>query len=224
MGGLPLKNAPTLTLAVTPQVIGDCNNRSSLLSWITNKARFAPVFDKQQKAALRALGRKAMALDQFSNIATMETTESAAGTVTFSSLNTGAGFGTKRGLLIEKIQYFFGMSSLNLILDESDSIIAGLTISQGVLDLGAFGDRRIIDNFNIGQANSGTPASAQMIYMPQSHELGAGLPLAETTMYLGILGTSLASVVTVRVRIFFRYIDLTPSDILEIAQNFQLVG
>ena len=192
---------------------------------MTNKqGRSARFFDKQQKAALRALGRNNMAMDQFSNVATIEATESATGTLTYAQLNTGVGFGTKRGMLIEAVQFFMGTSVQNLILDESDYILVALTVSAGPTDLGNFGDRRILSNLLLGQRNSGTPANAEQLVAPITQRYTPGLPLAEPTIYLGVQGTSLASVITCRVRIFFRYIDLTPSDILEIAQNFQLVG
>jgi len=166
-----------------------------------------------------------MALDKYQSIATIAVTESAANTITFSALTTGLGFGTKRGMLIDAVEFHLTPGSLNLILDEADQATLGLTVSSGVTDLTDFTDRRIITMIQLDQLNSGTPANAQLIKMPMTSLLGTqGLPIAETSLFLGVAGVSLATALSARCRIFFRYIDLTDRDILEIAQNFQLVG
>jgi len=165
-----------------------------------------------------------MATDQFQSLATISATEAVAGTLLFQELQTGIGFGSQRGMLIDKIQFYIAMTFVNLILDESDRIVCAITLSNGITDIENFTDRRIIDNYALGESNFGTPASAQHVEQPITHDFGHGLPLAESSLYLAIVGVSLASAITVRTRIFFRYIDLTDRAILEIAQNFQLVG
>lgn len=165
-----------------------------------------------------------MAIDQYENIATIAVSESAPGTVTYGELQTGLGLRTKQGMVIDAIHYFIEASVINLMLDESDSINFGITISTGVTNLLLSGDRRIIHSGQLGQANSGAPASAQVLLSPFVFEFMHGIPIAEASIFLGGQGISLASAVSITCRIFFRYVDLTDREILEIAQNFQLVG
>lgn len=162
--------------------------------------------------------------DRWASIATVQTTESAAGTITFSSINTGVGLATKRGLLIDELQFFVGLTDLNLILAETDAIDMGLTVSNGVDDLSDFTDRRILQNLTLSRADHGTAASGELVQMPIIQQFFPALITAEQTLYFGVKGISLAAVFTAKLRILFRYIELSDRDVLEIAQNFSLVS
>ncbi|KKL26179.1 hypothetical protein LCGC14_2397860, partial [marine sediment metagenome] len=74
--------------------------------------------------------------DKYANIMTMDVTESAAGTITFNTVETNVGIDSNRregvAILVDEIDYFLHRATLALLLDGTDSISFGITISSGV--------------------------------------------------------------------------------------------
>lgn len=165
------------------------------------------------------------ATDRFANLAHVQVVESAAGTATYQELLTGISLGQGIGILIDQIEYFLGSGTIELLLAAGDEVSMGWTTSNAAGSLG-YDQRRTIHQANINAGTIvGTPASgAGIIAMPLVYQFFPPLIVAAPRIYLATLGISLASVVTVDSRLYFRYTSLSPQEYLELAETFQLVG
>lgn len=165
-----------------------------------------------------------MAQDKFANIMSIEVTESAQGVLTFNEALTGAGFGTGRGMMIDQIDYFIPQATLALLTAGGDFMNMGITLSNGVTDLEDFtGDNRIIHSMSINTRAIGTAASGFYVQQPFSHQFFPPIIHGQPKLFAGVVSASISSAATIRIRIFWRYADLTNETILEIAETFAVV-
>jgi len=165
-----------------------------------------------------------MAQDNYANIMSGEVTESAAGTLTFLEMLTGAGFGSGRGFIVDEIDYFVSKATLALMTTGGDSVQFGITLSSGVTDLEDFSDNRILHSASYTRKDMGTAASATYEQSPFVYQFFPPMIHGQPKMYLGIQAAGLASAAIMRTRIMWRYTDLTPQAIMEIAETFNIVG
>lgn len=162
--------------------------------------------------------------DRFSNLASLNVGETAAGTIAFGEMQTGISLGKGIGMLIDQIDYFFQVADLELIIGSGDAIYAGLATSdQASL---AFSDRRMIHMMGVhGPPPIGTPASGSALFtQPFPYQFFPPMIVANPRLYAAVIGASLASTVAVIMRLYFRYIELETKEYLELAEAFQLVG
>lgn len=166
--------------------------------------------------------------DRFANIMTFDVTESAAGAITFGTVQTNVGIDSSRrtgvAILIDQIDYFVKSDNLALLVADNDSIQFGITISSGVTDLADMSDRRILDSGEIGSVLSGAAANLSMHIAPMTKQYFPPLIMAERTIHLGVQGVSLASVARVRARVYYRTVQITAEEFVEIAEVFRLVS
>lgn len=159
-----------------------------------------------------------MGEDRFANWAGIAVTESAAGVLTFNELLTGVGFNTKKGMLIDQIDYFIPSASTDLLLANADNILFGLTSSVGVTDLADVTDGRTIHSGHFNMRFVGAAASFAWTRMPLQHQFFPSLIHANQRVFAAVQGISLAAVATVRLRLYWRFIDLTDREITELVQ------
>lgn len=161
--------------------------------------------------------------DQYTNLASSEVTESAAGTLTLVELLTGISLGGGIGMLIDQIDYQFSAAALELVVAASDSLSAGWFTSNAptAFDLN---DRRQIHQMSVSQALVGAVVSQTHFIQPFTFSFSPAMIFANPRLYLAIRGLNLAAVGFVVSRIYFRYIPLTPQQYLELAEAFILVG
>lgn len=166
--------------------------------------------------------------DRFANIMTFDVTESAAGSITFATIETNVGIDSSRrtgvAILVDEIDYYLHQGDINLILDAADSIAMGLTISSGVADLNDVTDRRILHSHNLLPFVMGVAASGSLFQSPMRFQFFPPLIMAERQIHLGVIGTSLASAVRLRARVYYRTIHITSDEFVEIAEVFRLVS
>lgn len=163
--------------------------------------------------------------DRYANLASATATETAAGTLTYAEVATGISLGQGIGLLIDQINYLVNVSTLEDLVATGDVVQMGW-FSSKVPSSFSFNDRRIIDMAQLHVAPPiGTPASAGGPFkQPIVHQFFPSLIIAAPRLYLGIQGVSLTGVATVTARLYFRYIELTTKEYLELAETFTLVG
>lgn len=159
-----------------------------------------------------------MAEDKYANRAGIAVTESAAGTLTFAELITGVGFQTKRGMLIDQIDYLVPVLTLALLVAGGDIVRYGITISTGVIDLEDTTDLRILHAGSIQSKLFGVAANMVIVRMPLQHQFFPSLIHANIRIYLAVQGASLASAATVRCRLYWRHVDLSDREVSELVQ------
>lgn len=164
-----------------------------------------------------------MAEDRYANWAGIVVTEGAANTLTFAEKLTAAGFGSRKGWLIDEIDYFPDRDAVEDVLAVGDELRFGITSSSGVTNLQDTTDSRIIHsgNFMVVQ-NTGVGYETHRI--PWVYQFFPSLILAHQRIFLAVQGQSLAAAAILRARIYFRFIDLTDREITELVQATLLQG
>lgn len=164
--------------------------------------------------------------DKFANILTMAVTLSAADTLTFAEISTGLGMQPGRkvamAMIIDQINYYVGDHAL--MTTNADNMVMGITTSNLVPDLTNASDRRILDSIEHMRVDFGTAAGGQLFTKPIPHQFFPPLIHAERTIFLGMNSNGLASVVTGRVRIYYRLVELEAAELIELTEVFRLVG
>ena len=166
--------------------------------------------------------------DRFANIMTFAATESAAGTVTFAEVVTNVGIDSSRrtgvAILIDEIDYYVGLSTLSEMTADGDDVLAALTISNNVPALEAISDRRILDAMTMTRQDYGVAAGGGVVIRPFVKQFFPPLIMAERSIYLGVQGSGLASPATVAARVYYRTVQITAEEFVEIAEVFRLVS
>ncbi len=161
--------------------------------------------------------------DRYTNLASVTVTMSAANTMTFVELLTGISIGQGMGMIIDQIDYFPYSTTLTQMTANSDQITMGWTTSNELTAL-ALNDRRVLHMSEFSRHDFGTAASAQFIQMPGEHQFFPPLIIAAPRLYFGVNTAGFASAAVVASRLYFRYIELTSQEYLELAETFILVG
>lgn len=166
--------------------------------------------------------------DMYANIMTFVATESAAGSVTFAEVVTNVGIDSSRrsgvAILIDEIDYYIGLATLGLMTADGDDVLAAVTISNNVPDLQAMGDRRILDAMSVTRQEYGVAASAGLIHQPFVKQFFPPLIMAERSIYLGVQGSGLATPATISARVYYRTLQISSEQFVEIAEVFRLVS
>lgn len=158
--------------------------------------------------------------DKFANIAAIKHTVES-NTLEFTELLSGVSLGSKIGMMIDQIDYYIDSACLEDFTD-AESLTMALTVSNSIDDLDVE-QKAVIHRTELMRIDFGTAASAQFIAMPMTYQFLPPIIVAAPRMYLGALGSE-GITGTIRARIFYRYIDLTSQEYLELAESFVLVG
>jgi len=162
--------------------------------------------------------------DRFANIAAALVTESAAGTITFTEVLTGISLGVGVGIIIDEIDYWFDRASIGQLIVNADQLTGGWTVSNDVPVLSDVEDRRILHITTMNVAVSGTPASIDTVRQPAVYQFFPPIILASPRLYLATVSVGASAAIVLRSRIYFRFVDLSAQEYLEIAETFQLTG
>lgn len=163
--------------------------------------------------------------DRFSNLASIVVVESAANTLTFVELLTGISLGLGIGMLIDQIDYYPSIATVEDLVATGDRIRMALTTSNAGSNLNV-SDNRVIHMAQLmvepivgSAASGGSPFKTPII-----HQFFPPMIVAAPRLYGAVQGASLAAAGNITVRLYFRYITLTSQEYLELAETFILVG
>jgi len=163
--------------------------------------------------------------DRYTNLASAHAIETVSATINFAELVTGISLGVGIGMLIDQIDYEFRVSSIEDLVAVGDFMDAGWFTSNApsVMDMD---DRRLIHKCRLqAEPVIGTPASAANPFQqPLVYQFFPPMIIAAPRIYLAAHSGSLAAGADVRSRLYFRYIDLSTQEYLELAEAFILVG
>ena len=158
--------------------------------------------------------------DRFANVVSSAVTMSAANVITFNEMLTGISLGQGVGMLIDQIDYQMAASSAREIVAASDDATIAITTSNDLTDLNNYEDRRIIhSNQFVAVAVTVAP-----IQFPKVAQFFPPLIIAAPRIYLAMDTAGFGAAGIARLRIYFRYIALTPQQYIELAEAFVLVG
>lgn len=162
--------------------------------------------------------------DRYSNLASVSTLMSAANVLTFSELVTGISLGQGMGMLIDQIDYLRPTAGLLEMTAAGDAILGAWCTSNAVPGISSMADRRIIHQSSLVRMDFGTAASGEALNPIQVAQFFPPLIVAAPRLFFGVNSSGLASAATMQSRLYFRYVELTSQEYLELAETFLLVG
>lgn len=161
--------------------------------------------------------------DRYANLASASVTESSAGTLTFGEILTGISLATGMGMVIDQIDYWFSAGGLQDVIADAD-VLLGCWSSSNVPTVIAANDQRFLHYCQISQASVGAVVSQSHFIQPFSYQFFPAIPFAGPRLYAGVQGISLAAATSLQTRLYFRYLELSSQEYLELAEAFTLVG
>lgn len=163
--------------------------------------------------------------DKYANIARQDVLQSAANAETFEELQTGISLGQGTGMLIDQIDYYIPPATMELLLLASDQLICGWTTSDAAGALG--NDRRTslhVTQIALGPVIGAAASAGTPFVTPLAFQFFPALIIAAPRLFLGMDSESIAAAGRCSSRIYFRYIDLSAQEYLELAETFVLVA
>lgn len=164
---------------------------------------------------------------EFTNIAHIKVTESAANTLTFAKLETGVSITQKVGWIIHKMEYYFHSISGSFLDTAGDIAVAALTVSNVWTDIDDQSNPAILDSCYVRRADFGTAAAAQFFIFPIVKDFsmlpGGGLLIPPNPVYGAAKCTGAASAGTVRLRLYYSPVDLKTEDFWQMLEMYRLI-
>jgi hypothetical protein len=164
--------------------------------------------------------------DRFANVAGVRMAGAANGALEYTQLLTGVSLGQGLGILIDRIEY--DISSAENILDtDADYLMQGLSTSNGqsytdLITNGQWNDRRIIHHTQLRRGNIGTPATGLFTRYPVAFDFRVPMIVASPYIYAFNANVGGNAALINFVKMYFRYLELTSQEYLEVAEAFIL--
>ena len=169
-----------------------------------------------------------MASDKYANIATLTATETSADTLSFAELRTQVGIDSDRksanAIIIDEIDYMISTETLAALDADGDRISFGITVSNAVVNIEDFSDRRILHSGRIERRDFGTAAAGWIFQQPIVFQFFPPLISADRSLFLAVKGAATGIANILRARIYHRVVRISQSEFIELAEVFRLVG
>lgn len=163
--------------------------------------------------------------DQYSNKAYGTVTESAANTLTFSEIQTNVSIFEKVAWVIERLEWYISNASQALLSATEDLLSFALTASSSINAL-SLADPAVIDLMELGRRIA-TEVGFSWVHMPIIRDFsnlpGGGLIVPPRPLFLAAKATSVATPSTAEMRFFFRQVEMTPADYLDLIDFYRIV-
>jgi len=164
-------------------------------------------------------------VDKWANIIYAAVTETAANTLTFAKIETGYGTLNRVGWIIHRIEWYLGVGTPSLVVDNSDALqcaivksnlVSAITLDQAaVIDLYQY---QLHNHTSVGFTDQPMPIIRDFTMLP-----GGGRLVLPYPLYVAVRGISLASAATIAARIFFTELELTDADWVEMVEQTRLL-
>lgn len=171
-----------------------------------------------------ALGRRPANADRFANIASGDVLQTAANALTFDEVLTGISLGVGVGIIIDQFDYYPLFATYRELVGNADSLLMAWTTSSDVTDLANYGDRRILHAIGIPALIVGAVVSLEHAVFPIDKQFFPPLIIASPRIYFALDMFGAAAAGQARSRCYYRFIELSPQEYLEIAETFQLTS
>lgn len=157
--------------------------------------------------------------DAYANVAFGTCTQSAINTLTFAQIQFGVGLFEGRALIIHRIEWNPTFANLREIVAATDSLTMALTTSNRMTGISDLSDPAIVSQnaiIGIGVAVEPTrlPILADYSSLP-----GGGKLLPANPLFVAVNSGGFAAVCTIRCRLDFSFVELSPQDYLEVIQS-----
>lgn len=164
--------------------------------------------------------------DQYANIAAVFCTEAVAGTAKYERFAFPYSVTDKVALLISRIEYWWGQ--LSNLDGTMDYCIAGLTVSDKVVDLTNQADPTVVDNNRIIRVDMGTAASGLLYYQPAVKDFsqlpGGGVLIAPAPLYGVVQSSGAAGAMNCWIKMFYTYKELAVNEYWELVESRRIIS
>ena len=160
--------------------------------------------------------------DKYANIINASLLTAGASTVT-QDISTGVSLGEGKGMLIDQIDYFLSAGCLSDFIAAAAGEFYKLSWSVQSDQFG-YDNSKVIHELDVVKWVTGTPANAFISLWPKVFQFFPPLILASPKLYFNGSGSASIAAVSVFARMYFRYVDLTPQEYLELAESFVLMS
>ena len=162
--------------------------------------------------------------DMYANMAAAKLTLTD-GSIVGTQVELGISLGTKKGVLIDRIDYYLE-DAKTALSDGKDVDVGWSTQAAASLSEIEIDNKSIIHYTSTIRKDFGTAANSIFFRSPEQYEFTPPIILAAPSIYLvgRLPASSGATGQVVRSRLSYRYIDLSTQEYLELAEAFILVG
>jgi len=165
-------------------------------------------------------------IDQYANVAALQVTESAAGTLTTAKFAFPFSIMDKMAILVSRIEYWPG--GLDQLNSTGDYILGGITVAASVTDLRTQSDPQVVDSFSYGRIDLGTAATGMFKAMPWVKDLsnlpGGGILLAPNPLYVAVKSNGAGGPTSLWVRLYYTYMELSTEEYWQLVESRRIIS
>lgn len=144
-------------------------------------------------------------------------------TVVSDEVATGVSIGEGKGLLVDQIDYFLD----GTIIADFIAAAAGEALRcTWSVQTGEFGynNSRVLHEMDLTKWADAAPTSSSLDINPKVFQFFPPLIVAAPKLFFNCEGAASITGGTVQTRLYFRYVDLTTQEYLELAESFTLMS
>jgi len=160
--------------------------------------------------------------DQYVNLVTQRVVLSAPNTLTFQRINFGTNLFDKYGLVIHRLEYDVGRTTMDELVADTDVLQMGLCTSDELTAV-QIEDPDCIDACNILAVADGVAANFTLIQLPISRDFcdfpGKGIIVSPSGIYFGVDSAGFVGVADCVIRVYFTLVALKDSEFIELLQT-----
>lgn len=158
------------------------------------------------------------------NLAAVTVTESAANTQTSKKFDFPFSIMDKMGLVINRIEYWVGLSELN---GSTDQVIVGLTTASALVAIANQADPALVDSISVTRYDTGVAATGHFWKNPIIKDFsdlpGGGLLVAPSPLYAMIQQAGAAGAGSAWIKLFYTYIQLSTDEYWELVESRRII-
>lgn len=165
--------------------------------------------------------------DKFVNVITNSIGMSAANTLTFSEINVGLNIFDKVGLLITRVEFDIGASSMQDLDTDGDVVFTAITSSNNITSL-VPSQAEVIDQVSVIRTDGGAAANMLLTQRPFIHDFstqpGGGLLIPPKPLYMAMTSSGMTVAGAAYIRLYFIIYKLSDSEYLELLETRRAFG
>jgi hypothetical protein len=164
--------------------------------------------------------------DKFANIAAIQVTESAAGTITYAKFNFPYSIMDKMALLINRIEYL--PQSITALNSSGDSVLIGLIAASGITDLSNQADPVLLDSTRLVRNDLGAAATGTLHQFPFIKDFsslpGGGILVAPSPLCAAIKSDGAATAMNAWIKFFYTAVSLSTDEYWELVESRRIIS
>lgn len=165
---------------------------------------------------------------EFTNVAHIVVTESAAATLTFKKLETGISVMEKVAWIIHRLEYYLPSVTSANFNGDSDALQGALCAANTLADLEDMSNPALLDMFFLRRIDLGVAASGTWFESPKVKDFagfpGGGLLIPPNPLYAALKGTGTVAAMTMRLRIFYSPVTLKTEEFWQLVEAYRVIS